>query len=737
MEAQEPARFELSPLPSTPAVGSTFTLTVRALDASGEWLTNDTSAIRLKEFVKHPEPPVISEVSSWGQVVEVINPGDQPFDLSDWELVVGREESVAGFVEHARLRFPAGTVLNGGAAVTWAGTGQAPGAFPAWVSGEPFIQESYMFSVVQLLDPMGAASDEVFLVSSQYPASLSLWQGVGLKYVSFDSSNVVHSRFGDVNHFRNLDWTTNAPASLGQSNPGLLLPWTDQGNWYLATPSSVVLSNGVWSGEVSLPAAGDRVILVVDNLQGLMTRSETVRVEDWPQLTLIVPESLRSRTESVPGFAGQAFVSLPAPRSTNVLVTLEWSAPGEFASLPSVTLLAGQTHAGFSVTNLDDAVGDGDAQITLRASAAGFLPTSTTMWNTDDESCALWLELPGALNEGHGLAPGAGRIWLESPARHDVLVTLSAQPPLEVPATTLIPMGAYSGQFDIRVQEDDRANPIPWQVPVSASSGNGPIVEAQQALLDNESRWLTVVAPAEVVEGAPAQGIVRLAAARTVPLKVRISAPDWQSPVPLDLPIEVVVPAGALEQQFPLRVTENTQAEPGMRVELYASWENFAENTGTYVLALDDDAPLTGLDLSVPQSVFSGHPVIGRARLVTPFGTTFRTNTTGQLAVLALPSVAQVSSGSATIQFTNGVWEGPVTMLGEGLGLQLHLQTGGLEQVSSRFDLLRGGELTVAFSDLQWWSAGQKLLVLETASTNQPVRLTEFTPLTGDTRPKS
>jgi hypothetical protein len=131
-------------------------------------------------------------------------------------------------------------------------------------------------------------------------------------------------------------------------------------------------------------------MLVLDGSQSVMTLSEAIRVAGQPELSLHMLDELRSRSESLPGLVGQAFVAVPSPPSTNVLITLEWSAPGEFTALPGVILLAGQTQATFSVTNLDDAIGDGDAQITLRASAPGYLPASITLWNADNEVCPLW-----------------------------------------------------------------------------------------------------------------------------------------------------------------------------------------------------------------------------------------------------------------------------------------------------------------------------------------------------------
>jgi hypothetical protein len=127
-------------------------LSVRALGADGQVLTSDASTLRLQEFVKLPEWPIVSEVGPWGQVIEVTNPGEDSVDLNGWELVVGREQSGEGFLTHARLRFPFQTPLASGVALTWSGIGVPPGAFPARVSAEPFDQP-----LVQIRQRLGKA----------------------------------------------------------------------------------------------------------------------------------------------------------------------------------------------------------------------------------------------------------------------------------------------------------------------------------------------------------------------------------------------------------------------------------------------------------------------------------------------------------------------------------------------------------------------------------------------------
>lgn len=192
----------------------------------------------------------------------------------------------------------------------------------------------------------------------------------------------------------------------------------------------------------------------------------------------------------------------------------------------------------------------------------------------------------------------------------------------------MIPAGRSSGTFTIYVADDIVVNPRPYRVPLSARTAPWPGAIACQALVDNEVRWLTVEAPAEIIEGTPAQGVIKLRAARTLPFVVQIGSPDPSHRERLGLPIEVLVPAGVTEQVFTL-----------------------------------DSA-----------------------------GSTYRADLPDRLELLALPDTAWLAPGTDVIQFVQGVWEGEVTIHGEALGVPLHVTAADLGAEGPPLDILRGRE---------------------------------------------
>ena len=80
-----------------------------------------------------------------------------------------------------------------------------------------------------------------------------------------------------------------------------------------------------------------------------------------------------------------ASVSLAAPASSSVLVSLSSSDPAQATVPATVTIEAGQLAAYFTVTPVDDALQDGSQSVTLTASAAGFAGANVVATVADND----------------------------------------------------------------------------------------------------------------------------------------------------------------------------------------------------------------------------------------------------------------------------------------------------------------------------------------------------------------
>ncbi|HLP75723.1 MAG TPA: lamin tail domain-containing protein, partial [Candidatus Paceibacterota bacterium] len=244
-------------------------------------MTNWNSPVHLRTFTATPALPVISEIDLAGQAIEITNPGDQLVDVSDWELQALNDYGT-GVAPNARLRFPAGTVVPPRSAVVWTSRGVPPGAFPEFVSAKPFNAPS-MFRLARLLDASGRIVDEVYARAMVSAPADAFWKGTGL--ANFPT-NVTFQRVGYANHFRSVDWATNSP-TRGSINASLILPWTEAGLWTSVSPSTVQVSNGVWTGSIILPQGSYGTnTLIADNGAGVSGKSAQFNVISKPALNL-------------------------------------------------------------------------------------------------------------------------------------------------------------------------------------------------------------------------------------------------------------------------------------------------------------------------------------------------------------------------------------------------------------------------------------------------------------------
>src|SRR2546423_3933220 len=245
--AQSPDRILVTG-PSGPVnAGQPFSVTIQGLFSDGSMATNWQAQLRLLAFNPTSAKPVISEIDANGESVEITNPGDQPRDISGWEVQAPPDY---GIVPNARLVLPSSTILPGRSAMTWSSRGGVPpGSFPSFISAKRFNQIS-SFKLVRLFDSTGIIVDEVYFRSGASPPDNTVWKGTALGNFP---TNVTETRIGYANHSRSLDWVTNLP-SPGIVNSGLAVPWTNSGTWTAALPTLVQASNGIWSGSVSLPA---------------------------------------------------------------------------------------------------------------------------------------------------------------------------------------------------------------------------------------------------------------------------------------------------------------------------------------------------------------------------------------------------------------------------------------------------------------------------------------------------
>ena len=140
----------------------------------------------------------------------------------------------------------------------------------------------------------------------------------------------------------------------------------------VSTPGSATIRGGTGSGRVSITPIddtrldGQQSITVTASAPGATSGSTTVLVNDNETRTL----SLNLPNLITEGGTSGASVIIPGSMTTPLVVNLASSNPSKLTVPATVTINAGNTASGFTVTTLNDTTDDGDLAVFITASAA-------------------------------------------------------------------------------------------------------------------------------------------------------------------------------------------------------------------------------------------------------------------------------------------------------------------------------------------------------------------------------
>lgn len=275
-------------------------------------------------------------------------------------------------------------------------------------------------------------------------------------------------------------------------------------------------------------------------------------------------------------------------------LALEWSAPGEFSSPTEVLIPAGANGTTFAVEALDDSVVEGLSRVLLTARMAGFAPAEMEFKLDDNESGNLRLSLPSSIREGtiHMEEP----CWVSMPAavQHDTEVALVGFGRLHPPARVIVPAGAQSARFNLRILNDRYNNLPPMDDRFRATTSGWPPAVASMAVVDDDARGFTLQLPQRVLEGIPSTAKVQFYAPFDRPVTLRITS----SPSGLDHPSQMTVPAGTSLVDIPLSKADDLEASRNIGVQLLVQVDGI-DIQGASLGVIDNDSPAQSLSMVV------------------------------------------------------------------------------------------------------------------------------------------
>ena len=200
---------------------------------------------------------------------------------------------------------------------------------------------------------------------------------------------------------------------------------------------------------------GLRSTPITVNATGYEAKTVDLGITDFEQLIVALD------TTSISEFQGVTSGTVRRPNSNlsqDLVVQLTSSDLTEATVIGTVTILAGQSLATFTVTAADDAVLDGTQILSIAAAASGYISGSTALNVTDQESLTLNI-LPNEISERDGIAKGT-ITRSDTGSTNELIVQLSANDSANVtfPNTVSIAAGQASAEFEIRSKDNSVIN---------------------------------------------------------------------------------------------------------------------------------------------------------------------------------------------------------------------------------------------------------------------------------------
>jgi len=243
--------------------------------------------------------------------------------------------------------------------------------------------------------------------------------------------------------------------TVGEGMAGLTVVATTTGkSFQTQTGPSGGYSLPVDAGTYTVTFSGGPLAQPV-SFPNVAVQTENRKVDLIPSQAVSLQLVLAATSISENGGTTTATVSRTGLNTSSLTVNITSSDTTEATVPASVTIPVGSGSAQFTVRAVNDALIDGDQNVTIGVSASGATSASASLRVVDDERATLSLTLASvSVSESAGSI--FGTIRRDGPVSNAVVVNLSSNDTTEatVPASVIIPAGASSANFTLAVVND-------------------------------------------------------------------------------------------------------------------------------------------------------------------------------------------------------------------------------------------------------------------------------------------
>ncbi|WP_158520982.1 choice-of-anchor Q domain-containing protein [Fuerstiella marisgermanici] len=394
----------------------------------------------------------------------------------------------------------------------------------------------------------------------------------------------------------------------GDLSSSLEITLTSDDTSEATVPATVTISAGLSSATFSVDAVDDAIVdgtqtaTISVGASGYAGDTASLNITDDDTLALTLSITPGSISENG-GTATGTVTRNDADWSSPLVVDLTSSDSTEAMVSATVTILAGQASADFTITAVDDAVVDGTQVLSISVSANGYTGLSAGLNVTDDESPALTLSVnPVSISENGGTATGTVTRNDED-LSSELVVNLSSSDTTEatVPASVTIPVGQSAADFTISAVDDAVVDGT-QVLSVSASATGYTGFSTGLNVTDDDVLALTLsIDPASISENSDtATGTVsRNDADLSSPLTVTLESDDTTE---ASTPSTVTIPAGESSATFQVNAVDDDIVDGTQTVSISANAASYVGDAASLEVTDDDVFTLT---LSVAPAIIS------------------------------------------------------------------------------------------------------------------------------------
>lgn len=355
-------------------------------------------------------------------------------------------------------------------------------------------------------------------------------------------------------------------------------------------------------------------------------------------------------------------VTLPKAASEDVTVTLACDAAARLDLPGTITVKAGATSATLTVTAVENSRVEGDAHLTIRATAPKYMDGDVPVTVIDNDIPALELELTPVEvveNAGASAVQGIVRRTDNFDKRVTILLSDDSDGRLFYPADRIVlEAGVKAAEFAIGVYDNNTVDgdldvALTASVYISscsctATGASGGTVTRTLRIIDNDGPSIGLESSSSVLLEGDSNGLVLTVSRNTAtdgPLPVRVTS---DADDVLEYSHDVTIPAGARSATVRVTAPSNTTGGDSRAITFSAEAEGFAK--GTFWAMLTDrslpDARIESLVLT---------PAEG-----TPGSTVTATMTLANAGVTELPAIVRTNVYLANSQVAAAYNQQPV-----------------------------------------------------------------------------